>query len=143
MTLEEAVNSLLMSSPKVTTLLGEAIYCELSPQDEEFPRLVFCCITEESIRTQAGCSGLVKGQLVIELYSTSSSERREMTLAVQDALNGLKWRELVDFSCRLISLGKSDNSTETFQTDSGSDQYVYLAALTFDIWYTETIPATA
>jgi len=141
-TLEEAVYTLLSNHATLQSLLGESIYAEISPQDTEYPRAVFVCSSEESIRDQDGCSGLVKGQLVVELYSTSSSERRTLTLAAQDALNGLRWRSIDDFCCRLISLARTDNTTETTQDESGSDQYVYLAALTFEIWYTEAIPST-
>jgi len=88
MPLEQKLYTALTTSTLVTTLSSNRVYPLRSPQDSAYPHIVYTRIGGERYNGIAGYLETEHPTLQIDVYSTSYSEAKSLSLNIHTVLDG-------------------------------------------------------
>lgn len=84
--MEEAITSLLLSSPAVATIAGDRVNWSARPDDFELPALTLHRVSGRRDRTLEGRTGLVSSTVQIDCWGLSFKDAKLLSRAVVPAL---------------------------------------------------------
>lgn len=113
------------------------VYQEVAPAEVSLPWIVVSVPSVTSDQVLSGPSGILTGQLQVDIYADDGVERKDMADAVRNALDGYRGRiKDVDF----MSLRLNTQNQTWLQLDDGQDQGAFRELQTYTWWARAPVP---
>ena len=138
-TLENAIYTLLATTPGLSALVGTDIFPDVAPQDTEPPFTVYTIISDNCQEYMSGDAGINEARVQIDSYATSSSARGVLANLLKSALDGLI--STVAGGVAISSMFQKDNKRSAENPKNESDTKLYRAMQEFTVWYYDPVTA--
>lgn len=143
--IQQAAHQFLIVDSQVSGLASTRIYPDVLPVSNtkidaaDFPAIVMSVITGRSEQHLGGASGLKTERLQVNCYALTRREANQLAEAVRVATQG--YRGEMD---TVFVSGATLETTfdDAFQPIDGSDQYLYVRILDFEIAHEEATTTT-
>lgn len=123
----------LLSTLQISDLVGGRVYPVKLPQDCQFPAISFVDITQDTITSHSGASGLGRRVFQFDVWSKHYAEMVDISKFAHKKLHGYKEYDgivLGDIQTILFQ----DGSTVTLYQD---DVHIYHRVMDFAVWHRE------
>lgn len=132
-----AIASLLSAIPDVASLVGSRVYFGAFPQTAAVPAVAFSLSSRTYGHNLGGSNGVSSGTLEIAVRSYSESIADQIAQAIRDRLDGLHGSYA---GADILSILYADESDAPIVARAGSDQWIYLVEVTYDVKHRVSIP---
>lgn len=139
MSLDTALYTQLTGSSAVAALVGDRVYADQAPQRPTTPYMTYRAVSGEHLFGVGGAIGLVRERVQLDVWSTSSVERRSIVEAIRNLVDGFKGAfGTENLSVRYIEL---EGPRHVYDPPSDASSLgLYRATVDLRIVYAESIP---
>jgi hypothetical protein len=130
---EQALRTLVLSSPQVTSLIGNRYYPLVIPVSAPLPAIASQRVSGPREYSHSGFSGLVSSRVQLTCVASTYAQAKTLADAVRRVISG--YRGTVDG----VSLGPVlvQNETDSFNESASEEANSYLTLLDVLIWHQE------
>lgn len=87
---DEALVGYLLSLEALTALVGDRVYPDYFPQEEQLPAVAYSLESDRSLRTQQGASALREAVYQINVWAETRKQAMTAAGAIREALDGYR-----------------------------------------------------
>lgn len=132
MTIEEAIQGLIVADVTVQALVGTRVYPDQAPESSAYPRIVYQQAERQPVMTMQGPVASNKYTLDLEINARTKSSAKAVAKAVRDLLLGYRGSPS---GVRVMGIFGETESDDHDIPQHGDERGIFSVSMTLSLWF--------